>query len=111
MRCLHSVLQRISEWPPKCERWGELRENPDPALCRIRVEIPIQPGDSGGPFWERDTNKAVGTLTGGLGNTADTEGAAWFTPVEEVPGYAKAPGSLNSLGIEGEPLHLVKWKP
>ena len=105
------ITCRKAEWPPKCERWGELRENGDPVLCTIRTEIPIQPGDSGGPFWERATGDAVGTLTGGLGNIKDTEGAAWFTPVEEIPGYPKAPGSLNSLGVEGEPLHIVKWKP
>ena len=94
-----------AEWPPKCERWGELRENGDPVLCTIRTEIPIAPGDSGGPYWERATGNAVGTLTGGIAN------ASWFTPVLELPGYAKAQGSLNALGVEGEPLHLVRWKP
>jgi YD repeat-containing protein len=98
------------EWPPKCERWGEHFENHDPVLCTIRTEIPIKGGDSGGPFWERGTSKAVGTLTGGVGTEDESEGAAWFTPVLEIPGYPKAPGSLNALGTEGEPLHLVVWK-
>jgi hypothetical protein len=106
------VRCRAAEWPPKCERWGELRENGDPVLCTIRTEIPIQGGDSGGPYWERATGKAVGTLTGGIGNVSGAiHGASWFTPVEEIPGYPKAPGSLTSLGVEGEPLHVVKWKP
>jgi hypothetical protein len=105
------ITCRKAEWPPKCERWGEERENGNPVLCTIRTEIPIQPGDSGGPFWERATGDAVGTLTGGVGNAKDTEGAAWFTPVEEIPNFPKAQGSLNALGVEGEPLHIVKWKP
>jgi YD repeat-containing protein len=93
-----------AEWPPKCERWGELRGNGDPVLCTIRTEIPIAGGDSGGPYWARASGDAVGTLTGGWGP------ASWFTPVEEIPGYPKAQGSLNALGIEGDPLHLVKAK-
>ena len=92
------------EWPPKCERWGEINENGDPVLCTLRTEIPIAPGSSGGPYWEQGTGKAVGTLTGGIA------GASWFTPVEEIPGYPKAPGSLQALGVDGEPLHLVKAK-
>jgi len=92
------------EWPPKCERWGEINENGDPVLCTLRTEIPIAPGSSGGPYWERATGKAVGTLTGGIA------GASWFTPVEEIPGYPKARGSLKALGTEKEPLHLVKAK-
>jgi hypothetical protein len=105
------IMCRPAEWPPKCERWGQLRENGDPVLCTIRTEISIQAGDSGGPFWERSTGAAVGTLTGGVGNRSDTEGAAYFTPLEEIPGYPKAQGSLNALGVNGEPLHLVQWKP
>jgi YD repeat-containing protein len=93
-----------AEWPPKCERWGEIRENHDPVLCTIRAEIPIALGDSGGPYWEKATAKAVGTLTGGISN------ASWFTPVEEIPGYPKAPGILNSLSVENRPLHVVAWR-
>jgi sugar lactone lactonase YvrE len=102
---------RAAEWPPKCERWGERYENGDPVLCTIRIEIPIQGGDSGGPYWERSTGKAVGTLTGGVNNLPGLlHGESWFTPAEELPGYPKAPGSLSALGIDGEPLHLVVWK-
>jgi YD repeat-containing protein len=93
-----------AEWPPKCERWGEVRENHNPVLCTIRAEIPIALGDSGGPYWERATTKAVGTLTGGISN------ASWFTPVEEIPGYPKAPGILNALSVENQPLHVVVWR-
>ena len=64
-------------------------------------------GDSGGPYWERGTSKAMGTLTGGVGTEEGSEGASWFAPVLEIPGYPKAPGSLNALGTEGEPLHRV----
>jgi hypothetical protein len=106
------VRCRAAEWPPKCERWKERFENHNPVLCTIRVEIPVQEGDSGGPYWERATGKAVGTLTGGVPNVPGVlHGASWFTPVEEIPGYPKAQGSLNSLGVEGESLHIVKWKP
>ena len=92
------------EWPPKCERWGEINENGDPVLCTLRTEIPIAAGSSGGPYWERSTGRAVGTLTGGIAD------ASWFTPVEEIPGYPKAQGSLNALGENDQPLHLVKAK-
>lgn len=59
-----------------------------------------------------DTGKAVGTLTGGGPNVLGAlHGSSWFTPVEELPGYPKAAGSLNSLGVEGEPLYIVKVNP
>jgi len=32
------------------------------------------------------------------------QGESWFTTVEALPGYPNIPGSLNSLGVEGEPL-------
>jgi len=106
------VRCRGIEWPPQCERWNEVHENGNPIICTIETEIPIQFGDSGGPFWERDTNKAVGTLTGGGPNVPGAaHGGSWFTPVEAIPGYAEIPGSLSALGVDGEPLHIVEWKP
>jgi YD repeat-containing protein len=87
--------------PVICDRWNEVDENGNPILCTIETTIPIAAGDSGGPYWEQGTRKAVGTLTGGIGHLS------WFTPVREIPEEPAAPGSLSALGSETEPLHLV----
>ena len=94
------------EWPPVISHWGNERENGNPAMWAILAHIPIKHGDSGGPLWERGTGMAVGTLMGGGELTP-----SWWSPLLPLPDRPAAPGSLAALGVEGEPLHIVKWKP
>jgi len=73
----------------------------------VTVASPItsEKGDSGGPYWERRSGLAVGTHTGG------SLGESWMTPLESLPGYSGAPGSLDALGPGGKPLRPVRWRP
>ena len=97
-----------TDWPPETERWEPVRNNGNPFLTTVPIDINSKPGDSGGPIWERRTGDAIGTLTGG--NLEWQINESWITPLKELPGYPTAPGSLRALGVGGEPLHVVSWK-
>jgi YD repeat-containing protein len=94
------------EWPPEAEKWGEDLNNGNPLLWTIPALVHARRGDSGGPVWQAGTGLAVGTITG-----CACGSRTWFTPVEPIAGYPDAPGSLRALGVGGQDLHLVKWKP
>ncbi len=94
------------DWPPETRRWEEIHGNGNPILTTVPYEINVKGGDSGGPVWERGTGLALGTVTGGEEEKAGSN----FTPLKSLPGYPSAPGTLQALE-DGEPLHIVKWKP
>lgn len=94
-------------WPPVTRRWEEKFDNGNPFLTTVEYEINGKEGDSGGPIWERGTSFALGTHTAGSEDKAES----FFTPLKNLLEYPSAPGSLKALGINGEDLHAVLWKP
>ena len=97
------------DWPPDTSKWGEKFDNKNPFLTTVPYDINGKGGDSGGPIWERSTGFALGTLTGSEEDGQTNE--SWFTPLKEVPGYPLANGALQALEVEGQPLHVILWKP
>lgn len=95
------------DWPPETKRWEPVHNNGNPILTTVPFKINSKEGDSGGPIWERSTGYVLGTLTGGTENEASSN----FTPLESLPGYPSAPGTLQALEAGGEHLHVVLWKP
>lgn len=95
------------DWPPETRRWEPEKGGVNPILTTVPYKINSKGGGSGGPIWEQGTGLALGTLTGGDDEKAESN----FTPLKGLPGYPSAPGTLQALEAGGEPLHLVLWKP
>jgi YD repeat-containing protein len=96
------------DWPPETSRWEPVRNNGNPRLTTVPIDLNSKPGDSGGPIWERRTRNALGTLTGGEEDWKINE--SWFTPLKSLPGYPSAPGTLKVLQDGTKTLHLTQWE-
>jgi YD repeat-containing protein len=70
------------------------------------VNGPAAEGDSGGPVWDRDTHKAVGLITIGLGNFWITNSGVrmfermTFTPLLPRPNESVPQGVIPKLGVD-----------